>query len=191
MERLLFFLFLLSIQPLCYSQHDGQIVSREDWRDQFRKNQTDTLNLYDEFNHVTYQVIANDYFQQIQKVFPDSISNAVIAYITDKNSAKKEKHENPSIDADYYLSLSFYDRPQGLTFDHVLHDLFVDGKLILLRGEKHYTAKQVRIKSKRVYCCHNPLLYCGKDWFVYDGMKLLTTFSKSVTSKTYVMRSCF
>lgn len=192
LKQFFFFMALLCFPLFGVSQNDGRIISGEEWNELLLQHKSDTLYLNDEFNSVTYIVSANDYFKELKNAFPDSITQSITSFMMAANgNSDKAGTGNHPIDSDYYLSMPFYDLSQALIFDHILHDLFVSGKLLLAKGTKRYTVREVRIRSKRVYCCHNPLLYCGKDWYVYHGGKRITTFSKSVTSKTYVMRSCF
>jgi hypothetical protein len=153
----------------------------------------DSLFFYDDHSRITFKVNAADYFHELRTALPDSVTLKISNHLTSiQDSIISGKRNDPSVNRFYYLSMGFYDRSlHGLVFDHILHKLLITEKLLLLRDDSIYNFKQLKIKVKRVYCCHNIMLYCGKDWVIYHNKNILTRLDKSKTAKAYVARSCF
>ena len=180
---ILFFLGFLVTSTKNYSQNNLHVQNYN----------SDTLCLFEEDYIVLYKVKTTDYLNEIKEQLPDSIYQTIKSYITiTQDSIALRKRESDCIESIYYLSLDFYDRSlHDLVFDRTIYNLFINKKLTIIKDEIYYSVNNTKIKTKRFYCCNNPFLYCGKEWIILCNKKEISRLIKSVTSKIYVVRSCF
>ena len=73
----------------------------------------------------------------------------------------------------------------GIVFDNILYSLFAKNKVIIIKKNKSYHFKDVRIAEEDYNI--NPD-YCGEDLYIYDKNELITTIDKTRNSNFYKVR---
>ena len=95
------------------------------------------------------------------------------------------KNRNIIIEEDYFTSLRYYMWLDGIVFDNILYSLFAKNKVIIIKKNKSYHFKDVRIAEEDYNI--NPD-YCGEDLYIYDKNELITTIDKTRNSNFYKVR---
>lgn len=148
-------------------------------------NNTDTLIIYDDYDHVKMKMSLDDYLSEVNSSFNDSLKYNINNFFKDSiASIKKRHHGSILIERNYYVNLYYYDRfSHPKKFDTVLFTLLKKNKLIIIKDGVSYRIADLKIKVIPVYRLET--LYCGKDWCVFYKDNLLTGFEKTRNSKAY------